>query len=66
MVNNNGTIISLNHAVPFHMLACRWNLSAASPIDSALVSGVEGTDGEKAEPRDEEAGNYLYIKQLLI
>ena len=37
-----------------------------SPIDSAVVSGVEGTDGEGAEPRDDEAGNYMYIKQLLI
>ena len=36
-----------------------------SPIHSAVVSGVEGTDGG-AEPRDDEAGNYKYIKQLLI
>ena len=36
-----------------------------SPIDSAVVSGVEETDGG-AEPRDDEAGNYMYIKQLLI
>ena len=67
MVNNNYYYVIEWHTFTYCWLADGTQVQAHSPIDSATISGTigkEGTDGE--EPRDDEAGNYINLIDLLM